>query len=364
LSCTAGRPLKEVLEGNLKYPNITLPRKDDSGKDPGTRTKEKGVNDMGQTFEVDKHQEGRRLDKVLRNRWPDLPLGALMRSFRKKRVRLDGKAARFDERVTEGQTVTVPWDDPAKEQGQAARQRDKRLPAIEIIYADGEVCVANKPWNLLTQPVKEGDDSAVGRVAGTLEWKDRAFSPTAAHRLDRNTSGVLLVALTGPALRALHRMWREHGMHKFYLAVVAGETEKEGIIRGKLEKDTSNNVVSAVKTGGRYSETRFTRLETDGTLSLVFLELVTGRPHQARVHMAEAGHPVIGDVKYGDRRMNAEWKRSGVNRPLLHARRIVFPKNAPSPLEHLAGKSFTAVPPEDFLSLLSARGWNLYGHRV
>lgn len=319
---------------------------------------------MGQTFEVDKHQEGRRLDKVLRNRWPDLPLGALMRSFRKKRVRLDGKAARFDERVTEGQTVTVPWDDPAKEQGQAAKQRDRRLPAIEIIYADGEVCVANKPWNLLTQPVKEGDDSAVGRVAGTLEWKDRAFSPTAAHRLDRNTSGVLLVALTGPALRALHRMWREHGMHKFYLAVVAGETEKEGIIRGKLEKDTSNNVVSAVKTGGRYSETRFTRLETDGTLSLVFLELVTGRPHQARVHMAEAGHPVIGDVKYGDRRMNAEWKRSGVNRPLLHARRIVFPKNAPSPLEHLAGKSFTAVPPEDFLSLLSARGWNLYGHRV
>ncbi len=319
---------------------------------------------MGQAFDIDRHQDGRRLDKVLKSRWPDLPLGAMMKFFRKKRVRIDGRPARFDDRVMEGQTVTVPWDDPAREKGEIPGQESGRPPAIDIVYADGEVCVANKPWNLLTQPVEEGDDSAVGRLVGTLEWKDRTFFPTAAHRLDRNTSGVLVVALTGLALRALHEMWRENRMRKFYLAIVEGQTEKEGVVRGKLEKDTSRNVVSTVKTGGRYSETRFSRLETDGRLSLVLIELVTGRPHQARVHMAQMGHPVIGDMKYGDEKTNAEWKHSGIVRPMLHARKIAFPKEPPSPLEHLGGKSFTAVPPEDFLFLLSDRGWNLYGHRV
>jgi 23S rRNA pseudouridine955/2504/2580 synthase len=159
-------------------------------------------------------------------------------------------------------------------------------------------------------------------------------------------------------------MWREKDMRKDYLALVAGRTEEEGVIRRRLEKDTSRNVVSTVESGGKYSETRFSRLETDGQISLLFLELVTGRPHQARVHLAEMGHPLIGDVKYGDREKNAEWKRSGVSRPLLHARRIVFPREAASPLRHLGGKSFTAVPPDDFLSVLSSRGWNLYGHRV
>jgi len=319
---------------------------------------------MGQAFKIDRHQDGRRLDKVLKSRWPDLPLGAMMKFFRKKRVRLDGKPAAFDERVAEGQTVTVPWDDPAREKEPVPVQGSDRFPAIDIVYADSEVCVANKPWNLLTQPVEEGDDSAVGRVAVTLEWKDRTFLPTAAHRLDRNTSGLLVVALTGPALRALHEMWRENRLRKFYLAIVAGQTDKEGVIRGKLEKDTSLNLVSAVDKGGRYSETRFLRLETDGRLSLVSLELVTGRSHQARVHMAQAGHPLVGDLKYGDRKINAELKPSGVTRPLLHARRISFPKETPSPLEHLAGKTFTAVPPEDFLGILSERGWNLYSHRV
>jgi 23S rRNA pseudouridine955/2504/2580 synthase len=319
---------------------------------------------MGQVFEIDRHQNGRRLDKILRSKWPDLPLGAMMKFFRKKRVRLDGRPAKFNDHVTCGQTVTVPWDDPAKEGKQEFQEGSGSSPTIEIIYADSEICMVNKPWNLLTQPVEPGDDSAVTRVAGTLEWKDREFLPTAAHRLDRNTSGVLVVALTGPALRLLHQMWREKDMRKDYLALVDGRTEEEGVIRRRLEKDTSRNVVSTVESGGKYSETRFSRLETDGQISLLSLELVTGRPHQARVHLAEMGHPLIGDVKYGDREKNAEWKRSGVSRPLLHARRIVFPREAASPLQHLGGKSFTAVPPDDFLSVLSSRGWNLYGHRV
>lgn len=319
---------------------------------------------MGQTFEIDKHQQGRRLDKILRGRWPGLPLGAMMKYFRKKRVRIDGKPARFEDRVGAGQTVYVPWDDPGRETSGMIRAEAGRLPSIEVIYADSDICLVNKPWNLLTQPVRPSDDSAVSRVAAAFEWKDAKFAPTAAHRLDRNTSGILVVALAGTALRALHKMWRNKEMGKQYLAIVAGCPKEEGVIRGKLEKDTSRNVVSTVEKGGKYSETRFRRLETDGRLSLLSVELVTGRPHQARAHLAQLGHPLLGDVKYGEAGLNAEWKKAGVRRPLLHARRVVFPGKVPEPLEHLGGRSFTAVPPDDILAFLQEKGWNLYGHRV
>jgi RluA family pseudouridine synthase len=322
-------------------------------------TERKG-SEMGQTFEIDEHQKGRRLDKVLKSRWPDLPLAALMRYFRKKQVRLDKRPARSDDRVEAGQVVFVPWDDPATEPSHAVSTTEGVRPTIELVYAGSEICIVNKPWNLLTQPAGKGDDSVVGRVASTLGWKEKNFYPTAAHRLDRNTSGVLLVALSGPSLRALHKMWRENELRKSYLAIVKGVPEKEGLIKSQLEKDTSRNVVSTVREGGKYSETRYYRIETDGHVSLILVELVTGRPHQARVHLAEAGHPLVGDVKYGDPRLNAEWKKVGVTRPLLHARRILFPGNVPAPLEYLGGKSFVATPPGDFMAVLRDKGWNLY----
>lgn len=319
---------------------------------------------MGQSFRVSRHDDGRRIDKIIRKMWPDLPLSALMRAFRKGMVRVDGHRSECSVRVTEGQTVELPWDDDVVQHAQGINLQAARTGAnIEIIYADRDICIVNKPSNLLAQPDTRGGESVISRVASTLEWKDASFSPTPAHRLDRNTTGALALALSGTALRSLHEAWRLGKVKKTYLAIVAGNTPKEGEINSPLLKKGEDNIVVVDQAIGQNALTRYRKLEGDGSISLLLVELMTGRPHQARVHLASMGFPLVGDLKYGNRRINEEWKAMNVNRPLLHSRCIDF-QSLGAPLEHLSGKRFLAVPPADFLEVLSGRGWRLYDRGV
>ncbi len=319
---------------------------------------------MVQTFRVTGHDEGRRIDKIIRKKWPDLPLSALMRSFRKGMVRVDGKMVECSTRVMGGSIVEVPWED-------SEIQQEDRLPArgrtggsdIEVIYADNDICIVNKPWNLLSQPDTRGGESAISRTAAVLDWKDSSFLPTPVHRLDRNTSGALALALNGTALRTLHEAWRKGEVRKMYLAIVAGETPLEGEIDSPLHKAGEDNIVEVDTEKGQRALTRFRKVEGDSSVSLLSVELLTGRPHQARVHLASIGHPLIGDIKYGDKKINAEMRILGVQRPMLHSRSIEF-RGMGIPLEHLSSKRFLAVPPRDFMDFLSRRAWRLYNRGV
>ena len=319
---------------------------------------------MGQDFRVSAHDDGRRIDRIIRKKWPDLPLSAIMRSFRKGMVKVDGRRVDFSSRVASGNCVSVPWDDPEAGIGKdaLARFRDSR-PEIEIIYADNDICIVNKPWNLLSQPDTAGGESVISRTAAALDWKDTTFMPTPVHRLDRNTSGAMVLALNGVALRGLHEAWRREGVRKTYLALVSGETPDQGRIDSPLLKTGEENIVGVDTDRGRYALTRFEKINGDPSVSLLLVELLTGRSHQARVHLASIGHPLIGDIKYGDRKVNAEWRLLGVQRPMLHSRSIEF-RSLPDPLGHLAGKRFLAVPPSDFMDILSGRGWRLYNRGV
>lgn len=319
---------------------------------------------MGQSFRVSRHDDGRRIDKIIRKIWPDLPLSALMRSFRKGMVRVEGRSLKCSDRVAEGQLVELPWDDAVVERDAAVVLNAEKTGAnIEIIYADREICIVNKPWNLLTQPDTRGGESVISRVVSTLEWKDDSFSPVPAHRLDRNTSGALVLALGGSALRSLHEAWRTGKVRKSYLAIVAGNTPKEGEIDAPLVKTGEDNKVLVDEAEGRTALTRYRRLEGDGSISLLLVELLTGRPHQARVHLAAIGFPLIGDLKYGNKRVNDGWREMDIKRPLLHSRSLEF-QGMREPLEHLSGRRFLAVPPQDFLGVLSSRGWRLYDRGV
>lgn len=315
---------------------------------------------MGQVFAVSTHDEGRRLDKIIRKRWPDLPLGLLMREFRKGHVKVNGRRADFKDKMQTDWQVSVPWDDEPR--------GPKAAPAghggdIEILYADGQVCIVNKPAGVLSQPDTAGGESVISMAAAALRWKDATFSPTPVHRLDRNTSGVLVLALDGQSLRALNRAWREDDVSKQYIALVSGDAPIAGDVELSLEKDRTNNMVRVVSGGGDYALTRYRKMEGDGEISLLHVELLTGRPHQARVHLASTGHPVLGDLKYGDPEINHKWRQRGVSRPMLHCRTIAF-KDLPEPLKHLSGKHFTAIPPRDFLDVIKSRGWRLYGRGV
>ncbi len=293
-------------------------------------------------FRVESHDEGRRLDRILRLRWPEIPLGTLARALRTGEVRVDGKKRAGGDPVIAGETITAPWPPP----GPYPEREGKALP-LEILWEAPELWVVNKPAGLLTQPGRDAPDSVAAR-AWAREKGGGAFRPTPVHRLDRNTSGVLLVARSGVGLRALQEAWRLGRVEKTYWAVLWTGDEKipEGAtVDFPLRKDPSTNTVT-VAPDGAFSRTIFRTLIRRPPLALVALDLETGRPHQARVHAAAWGYPVWGDRKYG---VITPLSGTGAPpRPLLHARELGLP-SLPAPLEGLSERTFVAPVPEDFV---------------
>lgn len=307
---------------------------------------------MSHRFRVLGDDDGRRADKIIRALYPDLPLGALMRAFRKGLIRVDGKRASFSDRLAEGQEVFLPFEEPPTKAAPVAVKGD-----LDFIYSDDNLLVVDKPWGLLTQPAVKGDDSVSSRLLGMMTRGPGLFRPTPVHRLDRNTSGVLLVALKGPALRELHRAWREEAVVKVYWAIVVGRAPQHGEIDEPLLKEKGNCVV--VSPRGQEALTRFRRLDGDGEFSLVEIELVTGRSHQARVHLAARGLPLLGDVKYGRPSVNDIWRSQGIERPQLHARSLSFgAMNVP--LAYLSGKTVKSPLPQDMEGFFRRRAWKNY----
>lgn len=269
-----------------------------------------------------------------------------MRALRKGAVRVDGKKVTCDTRMVAGQLVQVPFESPG------APPAPKALPVqgeLETIYADANVLILNKPPGLLTQPAGRRDDSLISRVWFLTGQLSSGFRPTPVHRLDRNTSGLVLVALNGQSLRILQDAFREREVRKIYWAIVTGEVPAQGIVDAPILKDGGTNTVK-ISENGRPARTRYRRLESGMRLSLVELELLTGRSHQARIHMAHMAHPILGDPKYGNANVNERWAQMGVSRPMLHARSLSF-RELPHPLELLSGKTFTAPLPGDMQEL-------------
>ncbi len=257
-------------------------------------------------FRVSSHHDGRRLDKVIRGIWPSLPLGAMMRAFRKKQVRVDGVRATFDQRLLEGQEVVVPWE-PAEE-----TVAPSDYGSLNTVYRDDSIWVVDKPPGLLSQPDSKGGDSVVTRA----QSMGGEFKPQAVHRLDRNTSGVMVLALSGKVLRELSSMWRGREITKTYWALVSGDVNEAGQIDAPLLKDQESNKVE-VDLRGQSALTLYTPLAKGDGCTLCEVVLVTGRSHQIRVHMAHIGHPLLGDVKYGAPKQRER-------RPMLHARSIAL----------------------------------------
>ncbi len=294
---------------------------------------------MSKEFYVTADQSGRRIDRLLRGMWPWVPLGAVMKAIRTGEVRLDARKVRPDTRVEEGQFLQVPWEDAMPDQRTA--DRDVRIPvrnSLETIYRDEYLWIINKPAGLLTQPDTKGGDSLITRVLTELAWTRSDFRPSTVQRLDRNTSGAVIVALTGLSLRHLSELIRERRIRKIYLAVVQGRTEESGEIDLPVLKDPSSNTVR-IDPDGQKALTRYRSISYGNGWSGVEAELVTGRSHQARVHFAAVGHPIIGDIKYGGDVKKAK-------RPLLHAYSLVFPDDEGLP-ENIKNREFTAPLPKD-----------------
>jgi 23S rRNA pseudouridine955/2504/2580 synthase len=275
--------------------------------------------------EVDEGGAGQRIDNFLLKTLKGVPKTRIYRLLRKGEVRVNKKRIKPDYRLNLGDVVRIP---PIRvsEQPEFVRPADRVLKQISdnIIYEDDGLLVLNKPSGLA---VHGGSGLSYGVIEGLRALRPEAHFLELAHRLDRDTSGCLVIAKKRSVLRAFHTLLREGGMDKFYFALVMGRW-KGGAkgIDAPLRKNEmkSGERMVLVSEDGKPSLSIFTPLTLYKGCSLMRVKLVTGRTHQVRVHAQYSGHPIAGDDKYGDDTFNREMAGRGLKRLFLHAAELHF----------------------------------------
>ncbi|MCC2256700.1 RluA family pseudouridine synthase [Intestinimonas aquisgranensis] len=302
-------------------------------------------------FTVTKNDAGQRLDRWLGKTLPLLPAPLAQKYIRLKRVKLNGKGAKRDTRLAVGDVLQLYindefFDAPAPENAFLSVFK----PQLDIVYEDEHILLVNKRPGLLVHPDQgEYVNTLITHIQAYLyqkrEWDPRqehSFTPALCNRIDRNTGGIVIAAKTAEALRIMNQKIKDREIEKYYLCAIHGRMNPpEGKLEGFLSKDESKNQVTVHKTpvpGGRTAVTLYKTLKVQNGLSLVECELITGRTHQIRAQFAAAGHPLLGDGKYGRNRDNKRYDRKF---QALWSYKLVFSFTTDAGvLEPLNGKSW------------------------
>lgn len=314
-------------------------------------------------FIIQKNEENQRIDKYLKKLLPNATTSFLYKMMRKKNIVINKKKIEGNEKLVTGDVVTLFLSDETFEKFhvnlvELKKEYDKLsglgLKGLKIVYEDENMIVADKPYNMLSQKASDKDISANEYLLGYMIGKGelsfesyQTFRPSVVNRLDRNTTGLLIFGKTLGALQQLGEDIRNRSIRKYYRAVVAGELTESLELEGYLLKDEKTNKVSYHKEpldDADYIETGVKPLISKNGLSLVEIHLITGKTHQIRLHLSTIGHPIIGDMKYGDERYNKKYYESHkVNHQLLHAYRLEFPD----------GRTITAEPAAIYTKLMA-----------
>ncbi len=313
-------------------------------------------------FLIGPNDAGQRLDRFLAKAMPRMPFPLLQKAVRTRHVKVDGRRAEASARLVAGQTVCVYLrEETAAER--APSWQTTPWEDLNIVFEDEHIILLHKPPGLLSQP----DDSGMGRsliemvqayLFASGQWspeRENAFAPALAHRIDRNTGGLVLAAKTAEALRILNEKFRAREIDKYYLCLVHGVPQPpRGTLRHYLQRDLQARrvVVREQRQGGaKTALTAYRVLESRGALSLVECRLLTGRTHQIRAQWAAAGHPLLGDGKYGT---NSRDRAAGFTHQALYAHRLVmsFPTDAGC-LNSLRGREFV-LPEVPFVNAFLA----------
>ena len=289
---------------------------------------------------VTREQDGLTLTLLLRQCAPDVPPWAVREALRRREVRVDGERVSQDVRVREGQEVRAFF--PKR----AVAAREGGLPAPSVVFEDAHVLLIDKPQGLPSQSEDNplSGDSTLTRAVAYLRGKgEKTDQVHLCHRLDVQTGGLLLLVKDDAAYASALQAFSERTLQKFYTCRVKGcPGQREAVMRAYLRKDAEISRVSVTDYPARGAQEIVTayRVLEAGELSRLEVELMTGRTHQIRAHLAHIGHPILGDDKYGDRALN---RRLGLRRQQLWATKLVI--HAQGALAYLNGRSFTTECP-------------------
>ena len=299
--------------------------------------------------EVDAEFTGQRIDNFLLTLLKGAPRSLIYRILRKGEVRVNKGRIKPEYRLQAGDVVRIP---PVKLPDATARPEPARpvLEAVEqgILYEDDRLLVLNKPSGLA---VHGGSGIHYGAIEALRILRPKVKRLELVHRLDRDTSGCLLVTKRGSSLRSLHEQFRDNRVQKIYLALVKGRWQGgKRTVDAPLRKNTlqSGERMVRVDSQGKEAISIFTPLAVTDVASLMQVELKTGRTHQIRVHAQHINHPLAGDDKYGDEAFNRQLRDKGLKRLFLHAQRLCFdfpPENkrgcVSAPLDNVLEKVLT-----------------------
>ena len=306
------------------------------------------MTNRSETFVVEQSLPGGRLDVFLREKFPAVSRGALQRLIEQGHIRVNGQPVKPTHAPRAGEQIEVIWPE-----ARAAEAQPEDIP-LDILFEDAALLVLNKPPGLVVHPAAGHEEhtlvnALLHHCQGSLSGIGGVARPGIVHRLDKETSGCLVVAKHDEAHLALARQFEERTVEKLYDALVLGEVARDaGEIRASIARHPTHRKRMAVRdddAGSRFAHTSYRVLERLIHATHVEAEIHTGRTHQIRVHFQFIGHPLVGDVTYGAKANRRFTEVTGYEAPrvLLHARKLAFVH--PGTGEKM---QFAAPLPEDF----------------
>jgi 23S rRNA pseudouridine1911/1915/1917 synthase len=307
------------------------------------------MSERAETFTIEQSRPGERLDAYLRSRYPAVSRNSLQRLIEQGHIRVNGQAVKSTHTPRAGEVVSVTFPEP-----KPAIAQPEEIP-LDVIFEDADIVVLNKPADLVVHPAAGNEDGTLVNALlhhcrGQLSGIGGVVRPGIVHRLDKDTSGCLVVAKNDEAHIRLSEQFAGRDVTKIYDAVLCGElAQRRGDIRVPIARHPTHRKRMAAVEGGREAWTSFEIVERFRGATLVRAHLHTGRTHQIRVHFQHLGHPLLGDDTYGKKHNARLRENTGYDAPrqLLHARTLAFAH--PRTGERV---TFEARWPEDFESAL------------